>query len=70
MIGYPYLGLSIVTSPSSATKGTVELRIEASATTAYDFTTAVYDIEIENTATNTVTRLLQGTIKLSKQVTR
>ena len=43
------------------------LIIAASTTAAYTFNTAVYDIEIEKD--NEVTRLLQGKIKLSKEVT-
>ena len=34
------------------------------------FDSARYDIEIENTSSGIVTRLLQGKIKLSREVTR
>lgn len=44
------------------------LTLSATDTTAYAFDQAVYDIEIEKSGV--VTRLLQGKIKLSKQVTR
>lgn len=65
-------GLSIIntTGSSPAVSGTIELLIPATSTSLYNFDTAVYDLEIEQTATNTVTRLLQGRIKLSKEVTR
>jgi hypothetical protein len=43
------------------------LSISASTTASYTFSTAVYDIEIE--LGGVVTRLLQGKIKLSKEVT-
>ena len=46
------------------------LFISASTTTSMSFESAVYDIEIENTGSNVVTRLLQGKIKISKEVTR
>ena len=45
------------------------LVIDADTTASMSFDTAVYDIEIK-TASNVVTRLLQGKIKLSKEVTR
>ena len=63
-------GMTIIGTVSSSTSGTIQLRIEASDTNNYTFNTAVYDIEIENTGSQTVTRLLQGSIKLSPQVTR
>ena len=44
------------------------LTITATDTSNLNFDTAVYDIEIENNSL--VTRLLQGKIKLSKEVTR
>ena len=49
--------------------GTIRLVAPASVTAALNFNTAVYDLEIES-AVGTVTRLLQGTIELSKEVTR
>ena len=45
------------------------LFISASTTTSMSFESAVYDIEIEDTG-SIVTRLLQGKIKISKEVTR
>ena len=44
------------------------ITISATDTAAMSFDTAVYDLEIESL--NVVTRLLQGKIKLSKEVTR
>jgi len=46
-----------------------ELTISKEDTSAMSFNTAVYDIEIQD-ASGVVTRLLQGKIKLSKEVTR
>jgi hypothetical protein len=63
-------GMTILATANSTASGTIQLRIEASVTKDYTFTTAVYDIEIEDPASSTVTRLLQGTIKLSPEVTR
>ena len=39
-------------------------------TEALTFDTAVYDLELTDTDTGKVIRLLQGTVKLSKEVTR
>ena len=63
-------GLTIIETTGSAVSGTIELLIPATSTSLYTFDTAVYDLEIEQNTTNTVTRLLQGRIKLSKEVTR
>tara|TARA_B100001094_G_C17848039_1_gene631234 strand:+ start:295 stop:654 length:360 start_codon:yes stop_codon:yes gene_type:complete len=46
----------------------ITLTISAGSTSSYNFTTAVYDLEIVS-STGVVTRLLQGKIKLSKEVT-
>ena len=64
-------GMKILKTSGSEASGTIELRIEAASSSLYTFSTAVYDIEIEDTASpSTVTRLLQGMIKLSPEVTR
>ena len=63
-------GLSILATADSTASGTIQLRIEAASSSLYTFATAVYDIEIEATGSATVTRLLQGSIKLSPEVTR
>lgn len=49
--------------------GTITLLISAADTEAYTFTTGVYDLEMISPA-GTVTRLLEGTIKLDLEVTR
>jgi hypothetical protein len=55
--------------PSGETiKNQITLLIPAVSTSAYTFNQAVYDIELDNQGTTT--RLLQGKIKLSKEVTR
>ena len=47
----------------------IKLTISASHTAAYSFDQALYDIELES-ETGVVTRLLQGKIKLSREVTK
>lgn len=51
--------------------GQIDIEIGATNTAAYDFITAYYDLEITpaSGADDTV-RLLQGSVKLSKEVTR
>ena len=61
-------GLSIIQSSGSANKGTIELRIDATTTADYTFTSAVYDLEIKKDGI--VSRLLQGSIALSPEVTK
>jgi hypothetical protein len=63
-------GLVILKTVSSSNSGTIQLTIPATETAGYSFINAVYDIEIEHTGSNTVTRLLQGAIRLSPEVTR
>lgn len=65
-------GLFMLSSSSAAPANTLDqftLFISASTTTLMSFESAVYDIEIEDTG-SIVTRLLQGKIKISKEVTR
>jgi hypothetical protein len=50
------------------TSGTIGILISAVTSSALNFDTAFYDLELETGSI--VTRLLQGTIKLSKEVTR
>ena len=50
--------------------GMIYIKISDTDTTSLTFDTAVYDFEITDTDTGKVTRLLQGTVKLSKEVTR
>lgn len=54
---------------TDAVNGEVTLLISATATAALDFTAGVYDLEIEY-SDGTVDRVLIGTVKLSKEVTR
>ena len=55
-------------SDQAINAGEFQLTIDADTTASMSFDTAVYDLEIESS--NVVTRLLQGNIKLSKEVTR
>jgi hypothetical protein len=51
--------------------GTINIFISAVSTSAQSFDTAYYDLELVSGSANpVVTRLLQGTVKLSKEVTR
>ena len=50
------------------TSGSIGIYISAVSSSAFNFAKAKYDLEI--TSGSTVTRLLQGTITLSKEVTR
>ena len=50
------------------TSGSIGIYISAASSSAFNFAKAKYDLEI--TSGSTVTRLLQGTITLSKEVTR
>ena len=50
--------------------GTVEIRIEASVTANLSFSSAVYDLELVAPDGITVYRLVQGSVTLSKEVTR
>jgi len=61
-----------VTSASlDANANEINLTIDAETTASMSFDTAVYDIEISDDSTpKVVTRILQGKIKLSKEVTR
>ena len=66
-------GLFILSTSSAAPAGTLDqftLFISASTTENMTFNSAIYDIEIEESSSGIVTRLLQGKIKISKEVTR
>lgn len=52
-----------------ATNGKFTLVLSATVTAALNWMTGVYDIEVTS-ADDTVTRLVQGTITISKEVTR
>lgn len=49
--------------------GLIRVTLDTVDTAAFDFDTAEYDIEIED-ASGVVTRILQGTVQLDKEVTR
>ena len=61
-------GLTILPTTGSEASGTIELHIHHASSSLYSFDQAVYDLEIQTGSI--VTRLLQGRIKLSKEVTR
>ena len=63
--GLNFSGSNGLNPPAS---GTIGLYISAASSSALNFDSALYDIEIESGSM--VTRLLQGTIKLSREVTR
>ena len=67
------LATSSGTSPSitltlGGSAGTIIVTMTATVTAAFAFDTAVYDLEL--TTGTTVLRLLEGEVKLSKEVTR
>lgn len=64
--GLNFSGSNGVTPPTS---GSIGIYISAVSSSALDFTEGVYDLEIES-PTGFVVRLLEGNVKLSKQVTR
>jgi len=51
------------------TAGTVDINIPAATTGALDFDWGYWDIELKKTSTGDITRLLEGKVNLSKQVT-
>jgi hypothetical protein len=63
--GINFSGSSNSISPVS---GTIGIIISAASSSALTFDTAYYDLEI--TSGSIVTRLLQGTVKINKEVTR
>ena len=62
------LNLSGSTGVLPLSSGSIGVYISAATSSALTFSEAVYDLEISNATT--VTRLLQGKIKLSREVTR
>lgn len=62
--GINFSGSSGTNSPVS---GTIGIYISAATSSLLTFTTAVYDLEIQSGSV--VTRLLQGNVQLSKEVT-
>ena len=61
-------GLEILATTGSAASGTIELHIHHATSSLFTFDQAVYDLEIQSE--DIVTRLLQGRIKLSKEITK
>jgi hypothetical protein len=61
------LNLSGSRGLNSPTSGTIGVCISAATSSTFDFNIAYYDLEI--TTGSIVTRLLQGTVALSKEVT-
>jgi hypothetical protein len=62
---------TITSASVDAPANEINLTIDADTTASMSFDTAVYDIEISDDSTpKVVTRILQGKIKLSKEVTR
>ena len=62
-------GFSLTAAEGASEKNIITLTITATHTAAYTFDQALYDIELES-GTGVVTRLLQGKIKLSREVTK
>jgi len=50
-------------------QGTIEISIPASVTEGFDFKRGVYDLELESSG-GIVTRLIQGCVYVSREVTR
>ena len=63
--GLNFSGSSGTTPPTS---GSIGIFISAASSSAFTFTTARYDLEI--TSASIVTRLLEGQVSLSQEVTR
>lgn len=55
---------------ANAMTGTFTIGLTSTETAALDFIRAFYDVELTVTATGAVVRLLEGTVILSKEVTR
>ena len=49
--------------------GSIGIFISAASSSAFTFNEAKYDLELEHTSTSYVTRLIEGKVKLSKEVT-
>lgn len=54
----------------TAATGSVKLIIPATDSAAWTWTDGVYDLELTNPVTGYVKRLVQGAVKVSKEVTR
>ena len=62
-------GFELTAAAGASEKNIITLTINATQTAAFTFDQARYDIELESGA-GVVTRLLQGKIKLSREVTK
>ena len=51
------------------TSGSIGIFISAASSSAFTFNEAKYDLELEHISTKYVTRLIEGKVKLSKEVT-
>ena len=63
-------GASPTIALTKNSSGVITVTISAATTSAIEATTAYYDIEIEQTATGVVRRVLKGRIVISPEVTR
>jgi len=71
---YANVSCSIVATSGSATFGTIRMKLTHEDTATLSFDTAVYDLEIASGSTTNpqarhVERILQGRVKLDKEVT-
>jgi len=62
------LNLNGISNTQPLSEGKIGVYISATVTAAFDFSQAVYDLELVNGTE--VIRLIQGTVKLSREVTK
>jgi hypothetical protein len=62
------LNLSGSNGTTPLASGSIGIYISATSSSAFTFTDAIYDLELYNGAT--VTRILEGQVKIRKEVTR
>ena len=65
----PQVTLNSLNGGISVSSGTITIRIEASATESFIFDSGVYDLKL-TAPDGTVTRLVEGKLKVSPDVTR
>ena len=63
------LNLSGSNGTTPLASGSIGIFISATSSSAFTFNEAKYDLELENISTGYVTRLIEGNVKLSKEVT-
>ena len=63
------LNLSGSNGTTPLASGSIGIFISAASSSAFTFGEAKYDLELEHTSTRYVTRLIEGKVKLSKEVT-